>query len=591
MVPGCAGAEAPTRDVPTHDVIAHPRLFATPARVAAAKVALAGDATGLAVRKAVMDAATKLLSAPVQSRDFEAKRPVMLPTSRAVLGRIQTLGIAYFLTGDARFATRGVEELLNLCGFSSWNPSHFLDVAEAGHAAAIGYDWFFAVMTAEQRGVVRTAIVEKSLGPARAEYARGTFWTKATHNWNIVCNSGVALAALAVEDDEPELARGLIARALVNVRQGFSSYHADGGWAEGPGYWQYATEYAVYLLAALESAGWALPPELVEQPGYARTAGFIADMTGPSGQVFNYADSRPSVGRTPALLWLAARFGRPSFSWWELRSAGRALALDALWYAGVAPAPVVLDASYPAVAVASFRSAWGETDATWVAMKGGDNAVNHGDLDLGSFVIESGGQRFASELGPDDYALPGYFSGAQRYRYMRTASRGQNVLMRGEVDDQARGAVAPLAGYRSEPGFAAAMFDVSAAYPGMAHRRGVALIDRRHVAVVDEVRLDVPGLLTWNMLTEAQVELQGPTAVLRRGGRVLVARLVDPPEGAVFGVLDAAAPAPENPNKGFSRLVVRWPARGAQRLAVLFSPEGPEVDRGAVRRPLGDWFS
>jgi hypothetical protein len=28
----------------------------------------------------------------------------------------------------------------------------------------------------------------------------------------------------------------------------------DGGWAEGPGYWHYATQYAIYLLDSLSTA-------------------------------------------------------------------------------------------------------------------------------------------------------------------------------------------------------------------------------------------------------------------------------------------------------------------------------------------------
>lgn len=569
----------------------HPRLIATPGRLAAARAALEADGRGRAVRDSVVAQARALLTQPPATRADPA--PHMLETSRLVLRRVQTLGIAHGLAGGPDLLQRGIAEVMAACAFPDWNPAHFLDTAEMAHAVALGFDWFHAAMTPVQRATVVAALIEKALRPAEAEFQRHAFWVRATHNWNIVCCGGIAIGALAVMDEAPELAGALLTRCLSTVELGFSSYGAHGGWAEGPGYWRYATEYAVALLAALETSGWPAPAALAQQPGLAGTGGYYAHMTGPGGQVFNFADGPARVARAPELLWLAAHRGQPSDAWTEQQRTDRPLALDALWHRAEAPPPAALDASFPATGVASFRSAWGRRDATWLAIKGGDNATNHAHLDLGTFVIESGGQRFGAELGWDDYALPGYFTHSGRWAYARTASRGQSVLVRNDGDNQALTGRGPLLAFMSEPGFAFAAFDLSSAYPGLAHRRAGALLDRQHVAILDETRRDATAGLTWQMLTEAQIVPMGRVARLTLGGAVLWARLQEAPDGCVFEVASAAAPPPENANAGFRRLVVRVPAgQGTARLLVVFSPDGaglPDVAR--LRRPLVDWRS
>jgi hypothetical protein len=61
-----------------------------------------------------------------------------------------------------------------------------------------------------------------------------------------------------------------------------ASYGPDGGWAEGPDYWHYATRYAVCLLAGLHTA---LGHDfgLSEMPGFTHTGHFRVHSIGPSG--------------------------------------------------------------------------------------------------------------------------------------------------------------------------------------------------------------------------------------------------------------------------------------------------------------------
>ena len=44
----------------------------------------------------------------------------------------------------------------------------------------------------------------------------------------------------------------IVHQAVTSRAAGDGEFAPDGGWAEGPGYWNYATSYNVYMLAALD---------------------------------------------------------------------------------------------------------------------------------------------------------------------------------------------------------------------------------------------------------------------------------------------------------------------------------------------------
>ena len=67
-------------------------------------------------------------------------------------------------------------------------------------------------------------------------------------------------------------------------------------------------------------------------------------------------------------------------------------------------------------------------------MKAGhlQNHENHNDLDVGNFVLDALGTRWAGELGSGDYGSTNYFSndtqGSDRWLYYRKATQGQNTI-------------------------------------------------------------------------------------------------------------------------------------------------------------------
>jgi hypothetical protein len=462
------------------------------------------------------------------------------------------------------------------------------------HAFAIGYDWLYFALTPEERAWIRRAIVDHGIDPALRVYESQSWWTTSEYNWNQVCNGGIGIGALAIAEEEPERASKVLRHAVKSLPLALASYAPDGGWAEGPGYWHYATSYTAYFLAALETA-LGTDFGLSASRGFDRAGHFRIYSSGPTGRSFNYADARDTVGPAAEMLWLARKFAQPVYAWQQhrlLESAASADALDLVWYQPEALGPRQAgwppDAFFRGVNVAFLRSEWDNPRAIFVGVKGGDNKANHGQLDLGTFVLDAGGVRWAVDLGADDYDLPQYF-GKLRWSYYRNRTESHNtVLIDGENQDEK--AEAPVTDTRFSPGLSLARIDLRQAYAGKLkrHERTAALVERKQVVIQDQIEADRPVEALWGMVTGAEIRLDGKSAELEQGGWILAGEIRSP-EDAVFEIVSTAQPAPQARNEGTRKLVVRLPDRATDlRLVVTLTPyrKGQVKPRVTVKLPL-----
>ncbi len=591
---------APSATLPSEETVlqtlrpGHPRLLLLPDDVERIRRLVAGDATARAYKDNLVRAGERILVEPPVERVLIGPR--LLDVSRRVLERVYTLALLYRLDGDRKWATRATVEMLAAASFSDWNPSHFLDVAEMSHALAVGYDWLYDALSESERAPIKAALVEKGLRAAEQAYRTRAWWAENPFNWNNVCNGGIATAALAVADEQPDLARFLLARALSGLPKALASFAPDGAWAEGPGYWSYATKYTVLAFAALESA-LGTDFGLSAMPGLAGTGLFRIQSAGPTGLFFNFADAAERAGEEPSLFWLARRYDNPLYAWAAREAAaGRASARDLLWYDPRGGkdelASVPLDCWYEGAHLVFFRSAWADPRALYVGFKGGDNRANHSHLDLGTFVLDALGQRWVLDLGPDDYNLPGYFQSPQRptsrrWTYYRLRTEGHNTLtLDGQNQDPT--AVAPIVAFRTARESALAIADLTAGYApagGKRVRRGIALLDgRTRLLVQDEVETSRPVAVAWAMHTRADVVLpagQARQATLLQGGARLEAQLLAPKD-ARFEVVPVEISAPQRPAPGVRKLVVRLADKvTATTIAVLLTP----ITHGAPPKP------
>ncbi|MFM1651706.1 DUF4962 domain-containing protein [Brevibacillus sp. B_LB10_24] len=597
----------------------HPRLMATADQFEQMKVYLKTDKTFKKYFDDVKWSADKILSQPAAT--YQLKNGKLLETSDLVLDRVLRLALMYRLTHDKVYADRAWKELRAVCDdnqFKDWNPPHFLDVAEMSNAVAIGYDWLYDYLSDSQKKTLRSALMRKGLEPALEVYRGNTkgpvnqvSWLRTEDNWNTVVNAGIGVGALAIADETPEteqLSSQILEYAIRNITVSLGNYAPDGGSPEGPGYWDHGTLYISYFLSSLDSA-LGTDYGLSDAPGLSETGYYPLYVTGPAGS-FNLGDADFTTEYIiPQQLWLAGKYGKPELLPSGLQGYG--MAMKMVWYKpadaaaqSVSRLPLDKRFSNPETEIVTMRSKWNDPNALFVGFHAGDNYLNHADLDIGTFVLDALGVRWATELGKDNYDLPGYFDiRGQRWDYYRKRAEGQNTLVinPGSGPDQNIHAKSTIDTFKTSAQGAFAITDMTSAYErdAVSAKRGIALVDNRtKVLLQDEVQLKRKGYIWWFMHTDAKISLadDGRSAILQVGDKRLWAHILSD-QKLKFRVFYekplSTSPNPPNQaeNKGL-KLAILSEGASDLRLSVLFVPlregEKPPATMPEIK-PLKDW--
>ncbi len=497
--------------------------------------------------------ANTIAEAPPVQREMRGKR--MLFSSRRCLKRITHTALAYHLTGNAKFARAARDTMLAAASFRNWNPGHFLDVGEMTAALGIGYDWLYHTLNEKDRETIRTAIVQQGLKTVRGNM----WWLEADNNWCQVCNGGLAIGALAIRAHEPELAAQTLERTLRLIPNAMKVYEPDGAFPEGPGYWKYGTVYNILLIEALRS-NLGTDAGLVERfPGFFKSGAYARHAIGPSHVQFNYSDCSRDIEDDPnvPLFWFARELNQPTLIDYDLgilpdffrqdhlaaSRKNRFFPMIFLWAPQskdpVDPLPLSWQGGGP-TPVGFHRSSWNDKQAVYVAIKGGSPSENHGHMDIGTFVIDAKGMRWAEDLGKESYTtmeqnglnIWDRSQNSERWDVYRHSNQGHNTLvvdgkhqrvkahcpiLRGSISGSSRGT----------------MIDMSPAYEGQLKEafRGVRLNDSGLITIRDEIRTNDAVEIRWGMITQASVSLLSPTlARLHQEGNDMYVML-DGPKG------------------------------------------------------------
>ena len=506
---------------------------------------------------------------------------------------------AYKITGETKYADRAWEEISNFCddtAWPDWNPYHMLDVGEAMFNCAIAYDWLYDWLSAEQKAVIREAVVDKawrhywndvngntvaddsgvrSNAPyisADQELLRSSLWREYNrdNNWSLVIYGGAVMSALAMFDEAPQESGAIISNALQNTVGALEGYAPDGAWFEGLGYWDYASQFLVYMLSTLENTC-GTDYGLGDMPGLRRTGEYLFGLTGADG-VFNFSDVNGSDVTSPDLFWFAKRYNRGDlFVQTYNYYAGNDLALGyipdstvpsgnaetvakaLIWYVN----DEYTEESYPEndnyyrdVETVTLRSGY-DKNANFIGIHGGKNDDPHAHVDSGTFVIDYDGTRFAMDLGSDNYDISG---GNYRYRYH---AQGHNVIVINPQSDkndgnsdnfsggQKRWNNAKIVDFKSGKTESYAVCDLTNSYADVkSYKRGIKLTDNKSKFIIrDELTFDwklfgSSDEIYWFMHTDADIELLSgsKTAKLTKDGKTVYVKILS--GDGTFSVLE-----------------------------------------------------
>ena len=126
--------------------------------------------------------------------------------------------------------------------------------------------------------------------------------------------------------------------------------------------------------------------------------------------------------------------------------------------------------------VGVFRTSWSDTNALFLAFKGGSAGLSHGHMDAGSFILEADGVRWALDLGRQDYLsleskgidLWNSRQNSDRWRVFRLNNFSHNTLTIGNQLHRVNGA-AKITEFRDAPNPNATL-DLSPVSAGQADR-------------------------------------------------------------------------------------------------------------------------
>lgn len=528
-----------------------PRIIFTAEAEKQLRSKLQSDQEVFAVYQKVKQYADRTLTLAPVKREKQGRR--LLAVSRETLKRTLSLAMVYRMEQDEKYLQRLEKELITVCNFSDWNPDHFLDVAEMAVALSLPLDWLADELSPATKKAIHQALVEKAFKPSIGINQTRTWWWNSEHNWNLVCHGGLAVAALAIYEEEPDLASHILNRSYQQLPLGLKPYFPDGAYNEGPSYWFYATNYLTLSLSAFESSlGTGF--DFINTKGIKESALFTEVTAGPSGDYFNYFDASlkgyRSISHLGLLAWFSPRIGAnylegfhntdDTKAWIEKQSYDRFTPLHTL---SLAQMPDRLPSvKLPQAWLAGGHSPVGvlrpkDGNGLYLAAKGGSAYDNHGNMDAGAFIIEWKKIRWALDLGNQNYAALEATIGSnalwdrgqdsERWTLLSKNNFGHNTLSINEAPHlvKARALVASSDLEDHSPSFA---FDLGPLFGKNVDQavRTFQRIDTQTIRIKDDIQVNKnTKLVRWQLLTTAEVDLQKEGILLSQDGESLWLRV------------------------------------------------------------------
>lgn len=562
-----------------------PRVFADAQDFAELKLKSRSDAlVDLGVRKAIADADRWMNEEP---SEYRLNGYVLLEVSRKTVSRLVSFAFAWQMTGDRKYVKSAEEELLAVCSFKDWNPRHTIDTGEMMTAVAIAYDWMYDAISPSVRE--KTARALEVLGLESDVPFAG--WTRLQNNWIQVVSAGMVATVAAIADRCPDKCAEYLLAVVESLPEAECVTAPDGVYPEGPGYWNYGNIFNAIALEIFNKIGDDFG--LTRVKGFLETATFPHMVTGPSGYSFNYSDSHGTLGGGPATWWFARRHqifnavtARDVESFKDICSdtgviSPRTFPFTLFWVGEdimKAPRSLLPDiwvggGEMPIGVISGGRA---DDENAYIAIKGGSPSYNHAHADEGSFVLDIMKERWAFDLGAENYREVEKVIGgsglwsvdplSKRWGVFRIGTQSHNTLMIGG-EGQSPCACASLTRVGN-----AVIVDMSNVYPKAKKVIRSVSAKGKSVILKDKIEANANVEVRWAMLTDAEIS-HNSGVVLSKNGKSLGVKV----QGAdVNWKIESASPGNdyEKRNEGFRLLTFTAlvPKSGSLELEVNFAP-------------------
>ncbi len=539
-----------------------PRLFFTAENIRQFRERIGRDDTLRQAWLKMRERADRLLEEELVSKEYseggKGQHGNYGRPSNQVVTMGSTLGLAYRMTGDNRYAEKLREALLHHGKLSRWAgdakrdpPWHSeLNTARFCFGYAVGYDCIADFLSEADRKTIAQSMIRLGVLPTLNDWVLGEKHIHALdsmgHNWWSVCVSMAGLAALSLVGDEPQ-AEAWVEQVSYSFLEWFyysgnilqnksTNFDTDGAFYESVSYANYAlSEYLLFRLAYSNSYPGSKPPEiaLLDKAG-----DFFIDTCYPGSASMlsaNFGDSRLTANGARTLRLLGANgYEAEQYRWYVDRTdpgLDDPIALVCCQSDGKASIPEDMPRSviYSDIGWAVMRSSW-QDDATMLAVKSGF-AWNHAHPDAGSFILFHAGKPLIIDSGNCSYSrreYTSYYRQSKAHNVILHNGRAQNPEDCGGGD---RGVVTSghvhklldLAGFK----YVLADATGPTSWKFSRNYRHFMWIDGI-ILIVDDVRTHEKGKLEWLLHYAESIEKRGDDLLISNGPAGAIVRPLFP---------------------------------------------------------------
>ncbi|HOW86355.1 MAG TPA: heparinase II/III family protein [Candidatus Aminicenantes bacterium] len=407
--------------------LVHPRLWWTPATVAALRARLAESRFDGVRQEIARDLARSREKLPPEKIVFDIDR---FPRNEALIGNLprsisawggriddwstalRSSSLSYALLGDPAAGAYGKAVLLKLCAFPFWlhpwfenrGQHTYYPVGELAIDVALAYDLLHGLMSEAERQSCREALFRNHIEGTHRSYVEDNLVTNDTSNWvaHVCCGSLLAQAAVFGDGPEAGVREPYFTGAVLKLEDFIRrSAGRDGGYGESFAYCGFTMLSLSSALPALESVfGLDLAGPLALNHLDMIWAGLIKDRL-----FFQFGDSTGALTPLTSWAWFLPKARDPQLTWlYRFLKKGETFS-DVLYPTEAGPARDPFDQApvrlFRDLGTAVFKSGWEKDDFVFVLRTGA--FYNHQHLDQGTFWLADRGSLFIEERQGSSY--------------------------------------------------------------------------------------------------------------------------------------------------------------------------------------------
>ncbi|RKN78235.1 carbohydrate binding domain-containing protein [Paenibacillus ginsengarvi] len=475
---------------------------------------------------------------PIESPPGYTTYPYWTMMTRSIQDRLETLSLAYAVSGNTAYADKAKQYMLSVAGWNNWSDPTYacggytcLDTAHLTFGVSMTFDILYDQLTEAERTTVMNALETKGLIPLYKDVR-----SKLDHNIQSLRAAALGTGAAVLLGHSPN-ANAYLTRAM-SYYKWYLDERVTSGQQEGMLYTSYAMDNMIKAFDHIDRVTGVR--DLAEHPflnDY--LVRWIVYSLAPGGAgLANFSDSDPSNYFSLTMNVINAWLNNGQAGWYLKETGGAASGTDGFIY--FRPNAVITppDTWQPSTVLdengwALLRSGW-ERDDVLFAMASNKSALGHNHYDQNSFQIATNGSWVATDPGYQDYVAGPVndFTVRLGHSTIQVDGKGQSSLGGGTMTE---GLLAPTYDYIK--GSAAGAYG----NPKLTRfDRHVVYLKPDTFVMLDDIQSNAPHVYDWMMyggaIADFEIDGQSATAgqtvngrdlYYRKGGAELAATFLD----------------------------------------------------------------